>query len=230
MTADILKRDVTEIPTVRTNGLRCLAIACGVSYNRTMTCAPPATQDVTDAISSCLRAKQSARIEEVANELHVSRSTLQRALSRSGTTFTRLRQVVQLEEAARHLMYPHRSYSRSHLASRLGLSREYMSRRLQAEWNLSPADIERLSQLRSELVVTNSLLGRLNSEPNIGVEDTPWLTERRKHIETEIRDILAHIPSNSPSRWADQIRSGLRTSVSPPPPARRNERVLTNQL
>src|SRR5215218_9729116 len=94
---------------------------------------------VRAAIRRCLR-RGTKRIEVVAQELHVSRSTLQRRLADQGTDFTALRKTVQAEVALGQLMDGRRVTT---AARRALISPDHLRQFVREETGLTPGQIAR---------------------------------------------------------------------------------------
>jgi AraC-like DNA-binding protein len=159
---------------------------------------------VRASIRTCLE-QGTKRIQDVALELHVSRSTLQRRLAEQGTDFTRLRRAVQTEVALEHL----KSGRAVVVAARRALvCPDHLRRFVREETGLTPGQIARAVELADRVQ-----LMREQDPPSFG---TPLyrLQMRKWHrIDAELDGLLGDIgPTNPLADWA----KGLLLSAERP--------------
>jgi AraC-like DNA-binding protein len=173
-----------------------------------VTCPRPDIQEVREAIQASLLANQSAPITDVAARLYLSRSTLQRVLAENLHSFAQLRQDVRVDLAAELLA---QGTSWSVTAARVGLGREYLSKRIKDRFNLRPRQIERLNFLAD--VTTR---WRKETPATVaGRAGRPFLKERMRRwrdIENEAEELLGRLPPgpNALMLWKRRIRRQVR--------------------
>jgi AraC-like DNA-binding protein len=162
-------------------------------------------REVRDAIRVQLETGPSLRLDDVAARIYISASTLQRALTREGTTFTELRRQVRVEVAIERLTAGFTCIS---TAAYIGLSRDHMCKLVRDYTGLTPRRIIRARKLAQRA------RGWRNSPPP--ATESWFYAERRRRwrtLETELGRLVAEVPADSPlADWADRL---LRSSRRP---------------
>jgi len=159
---------------------------------------PTAAQDER-AIRERLQAAETLYIEDVAKHLYVSKSTLQRTLRSSGTSFSALRRRVQVQAA---LGYLTSGKSCAHTAERVGLSCDHLCKLVKAQADLTPKQIARAARLGARV-----RRWRSGVPPRAGTRLYYRRLEQWRLIEAEIAALLADLPAGHPlGSWAIKLQ------------------------
>jgi AraC-like DNA-binding protein len=192
----------------------------------------PTLREAEDSIRDLVHTRTTPlHIDDVASDLYVSRSTLQRVLADHGTTFTKLRQRAQIEIALGRLT---EGKSCASTAVHVGLSRDHMSRLIAEHTDLTPRQIARVCQLADRL-----RRWRRSVPPRANTKLYFTQLKRWRAAETELGRLIADIPAGHPlTQWTNDIRRAVqrpdfrrrryRTKVRAE--RRREEAVFTAQL
>ena len=159
----------------------------------------PTAAHVERAIRERLQAGGTLYIEDVAERLYVSRSTLQRTLSTHGTSFSALRRHVQVQAALEYLTSGN---SCTRTAERVGLSCDHLCKLVKAQADLTPKQIARASRLGARV-----RRWRSGAPPRAGTRLYYRRLERWRLIEAEIAALLADLPADHPlGSWAAKLQ------------------------
>lgn len=166
----------------------------------------PFTAEVEQATTAFVRAGATARIEDVAAKLYVSRATLQRRLAREDESFTEIRKRSRVTVAVAELTH---GASCASAAAKVGLSGEHLCRLVSQRTGLRPREIVRASSLAAR-----AQRWRRSTPPRSGSR-LYWERSRRwQALEVEVQTLLAPVPDieHPLSGWA---RRTLRMCVRP---------------
>jgi AraC-like DNA-binding protein len=138
------------------------------------------------------------RIADVAEELHVSRSTLQRRLAEQGTDFTSIRKTVQAEVALEDLKEGRRV---SAAARRALVSPDHLCRIVREATGLTAGQIARAAELSQRIQFM------LERDPPSSGTYLYRLQRRKWHqIDAELDRLLGDIGPNNPlAAWAKGV-------------------------
>gem|GEM_PF-2269681 len=152
---------------------------------------------VRTAIRSCLE-RGTKSIHDVAQKLHVSRSTLQRRLADQGTDFTNLRKAVQAEVAIEHLKGGRRV---SVAARRALISPDHLRQLVREETGLTPGQIARAAALAERVRFM-----REQDPPSFGTYLYRLQAQKWHRIDAELDRLLGDIgPANPLADWAKGV-------------------------
>jgi AraC-like DNA-binding protein len=170
---------------------------CSVPSNR------PTLREVQGAICDRLHAGAMLHVEDIAESLYVSKSTLQRTLADLDTTFTQLRRQVQVEVAIKRLTG---GASCTSTAAYVGLSSDHMCKLVAEYADLTPRQIVRACQLAGRVQ-----RWRRSVPPRANTKLYFKQLERWRAIDAEIEQLVAGLASGHPlAAWAHKLRQSTQ--------------------
>lgn len=153
--------------------------------------------DIQAAIRHAL-GRGTKRIEDVAEFLHISKSTLQRRLSERGTSYTALRRRAQVAIALKHLTAGKPVFTAAHRAL---VSSDHLCVIVREETGLTPGQIARAAELSRRIE-----LMREHDPPTFGSSLYRRQIRRWHRIDAELDRLLGDLGSANPlANWAKEL-------------------------
>lgn len=166
---------------------------CGVPSHR------PSLPEIQDTIRDGVHAGTMLHVEDVAESLYLSRSTLQRTLEDLDTTFTRLRRQVRVDVALERLTA---GESCTSTAAYVGLSTDHLCKLVTEYADLTPRQIARACELADRV-----RRWRRSAPPRADTSLYWKQLEQWRAIDAELGALVADLSPGHPlAAWARKLR------------------------